>query len=234
MRAIVSLAVLGTSLIASCGAPQGTRRSPDVISTTPQGERPSTTALVPSGTYTCGDPVLVDQVTSGGEELTTSVPCWDTDEETEHAAREAGDVELVRAQATYRGELAAAQLVHCKGIPERELTHSPLAHRKSIEEVIPHRSGPEVAGARIVFKPVPGLTASWMKKAIACHQARHAALGRPASYLPEDPTLVEGADVRVTQNGNRIEVLVTTPEPAQARVALERANGLLRPKTATR
>ena len=180
--------------------------------------------------------MLNDQAVSGGERLTTMVPCWDMAEEAEHARRdhESSESDELRAREPDRGALAAASLVHCKGIPERELTHSPFAHKKAIAEVIPHRREGELHGVRIVFRDVPGLTADWMRQAIECHRARHESLGRPAGYMPEDPALVDGAEVRVTQSGNVIQVFILTPEPVAGRLAFERANELLRPKAAVR
>lgn len=234
--------LLGATLTiaASCGPPQAARRSPDTLTAAREHDNVAqvsdSTAPAAPKTYTCGDTVLDDQPASGGERITTLVPCWDREEEAEHARHHqaAPAPELARARETHRGALAAASLIHCKGIPETELTHSPFAHEKSIAEVIPHRREGELAGVRIVFRDTPGLTADWMRQAIACHRARHEVLGRPASYLPEDPTLVEGAEVRVTQQGNNIQVFITTPTPGAGRIAYERASELVRPKAAIR
>lgn len=226
---------LGTLLIATaCSGPQVSRT--DTL-TAGQQQATLTDGAPTSGvrSYQCGDAVLNDQITTGNERLTTFIPCWDMEEEAEHARQNrVPDPEIARARETHRGELAAAELVHCKGIPERELTHSPFSHRRSIAEVIPHRREGEIKGVRIQFRPVPGLTAAWMRKAIACHQARYASLGRPPGYLPEDPTLVEGAEVRVIEHAGAVQVFVTTPEATAGRIAFERANELLHPKAATR
>jgi hypothetical protein len=186
--------------------------------------------------YQCGDTVLNEQSTSGTEPITTWTPCWNLDEEAAIRHRQAADAERRaaredRAQAT---ALARAEIAHCRGIPQHELTHSPFDHKRAIEEVIPHRSGGVVRGVRIVFKPVAGLTADYMRRAIACNQARFSVLGNPAQFAPEDPTLVEGAEVEVTNTRSNIIVTIRVPDDVQAAVALERAKDLVRARTAVR
>ncbi|HEU0033425.1 MAG TPA: hypothetical protein VFQ53_22490 [Kofleriaceae bacterium] len=181
--------------------------------------------------YTCGDTVLSDQSTSGGERLMTTVPCWDVEEE---AAITPTRRVTVRPASEARDALASAELVQCKGIPEQELTHSPLEHRRAIAEIVPHRRGGQVRGVRIVLRPVPGLTAPWMEQAIACHRARWEVLGKPADYMADDPTLVDDAEIRVTRNGDHVEVLVVSDDPAQAQLAMSRAQQLAAERTATR
>ena len=79
--------------------------------------------------------------------------------------------------------LAAAEQTLLQGHPGTRAHASPFAHRKAIAQVIPHREGGVVRGVRVVFKPVAGLTVDCMEQAIACHQARFAALGKPATYM---------------------------------------------------
>jgi hypothetical protein len=185
--------------------------------------------------YSCGD-TMHEQSTTGTERVSTWNPCWDIEEET--AARHRGAEAAQRYSANLaQGKadaLVQAQLVHCKGIPEHELAHSPFAHRKAIREVTAHRSGGEIRGVRVLFKDIPGLTADYLRSAIACHRARYETLGRPAQYLPEDPTLFQGAEVVVSQRQNGIEVLITADDPTVGRIALDRAQDLVRSRTATR
>ena len=186
--------------------------------------------------YQCGDTVLNEQITSGTEPVTTWTPCWNFDEEAAIRHRQAADAEREaaredRAQAT---ALARAEIAHCRGIPQHELTHSPFEHKRAIAEVVPHRVGGQVRGVRIVFKPVAGLTADYMRRAIACNQARFSVLGNPAHFAPEDPTLVEGAEVEVNETRSNIIVTIKVPDDVQAAVALERAKDLVRARTATR
>jgi len=186
--------------------------------------------------YQCGDTVMSDQLTSGGERLVPSVPCWDAAEEQAEHRRFLAQRELQRAQAERR---AAASLVEteqaaCRGIPAAELEHSPFAHRKEIAEVIPHRVTGTLRGVLVVWKPVPGLNATWMRQAIACHRARFERLGEPATYLSDDPTLVPRATTTVAMHNGHIEVLIETADDMNAQVALGRAQDLVRPQTAGR
>jgi hypothetical protein len=186
--------------------------------------------------YNCGDRALSDQATSGGERLLPTVPCWDVAEEnTEHqrflATREERIARTERREAT---SMVEAEIAACRGMSARELEHSPFTHRKEIAAVIPHRDSGAVRGVRIVFKPVPGLTATWMRQAIACHRARFERLGEPATYLPDDPTLVASANATVDVRNGHLEVLIEAEDAAGAQLALERAQELFRPRTAGR
>lgn len=179
-------------------------------------------------TYSCGDTVIADQTTSGGERLDLTIPCFDVTEESAiHQRFTADPVTPPPHDRQLAANMAETELHSCHGIPEREREHSPFAHRRAIAAVAPHAGGVE-----ITFKPVSGLSASWMERDIQCHQARFAALGQPAGYLPDDPTLVPGAHVTVTERDHKIVVLVETPDPDAASLALQRARDLLAPVAA--
>jgi hypothetical protein len=190
--------------------------------------------------YQCGDIDLDEQLTSWGRPLTRfgahSVPCWNPAEEYAQRQRLAATREHRRAQDERRAAagLIRAEMAACRGISPAEIEHSPFAHRKEIAEVVPHRGGGEIRGVRIVFKPVIGLSPAWMEQAIACHRARFERLGEPASYLPDDPTLVSGAVTTVSLHRGHLEVLVETRDDVAAHVALGRAQDLMRPQTAVR
>jgi hypothetical protein len=186
--------------------------------------------------YYCGDTALSDQATSGGERLVPTVPCWDIAEESAEHHRFLAEREQQRARAERRAatHLVEAELAACRGMSPRELEHSPFAHRKEIAEVIPHRETGMIRGVRIIWKPVPGLTAGWMRQAIACHRARFERFGEPAGYFPEDPTLVAGATATVELHGDHLEVLVETADDTNGQVAFDRAKDLVRPWTAGR
>jgi hypothetical protein len=196
---------------------------PDTASSSPQG-------------YQCGDVALSNEATSGGKPLAPAVPCWDIDEEFAEHQRFLADREQQRANDERRAaaNLVEAELTACRGLSPRELEHSPFAHKKEIREVIPHREGGAIRGVRIIFKPVPGLTAAWMRQAIACHRARFERLGEPATYLPDDPTLVSGAVATVELFNGHLEVAIETTDDLTGQVALARARDLVRPRTAGR
>jgi len=184
--------------------------------------------------YQCGDTVMSDQATSGGERLVQATPCWDTDEElaAHHQYLATREQRAARKERRVAAGLVEAELAACKGLPAQELEHSPFAHRREIAEVIPHRDAGVLRGVRVVFKPVPGLTATWMRQAVACHRARFERLGEPATYLPDDPTLVARAVTTVELRAGHIEVVVDVADDVLAAVALDRAQDLIRARTA--
>ncbi len=190
--------------------------------------------------YRCGDVDLDEQLTSGGRPLLKfgahSVPCWNPAEE--YAQRQRLLAERLHQRAQHERQAAAslieAEIEACRGLSPAEIEHSPFAHRQEIAEVIPHRERGEIRGVRVVFKPVVGLSPSWMEQAIACHRARFERLGEPPSYLADDPTLVSGALATVSLHRGHLEVLVETRNDVAAHVALARAQDLVRTRTAVR
>jgi hypothetical protein len=195
----------------------------------------------------CGDrAVLNDQLTTGGRPVTYWVPCWDNWDGDLAAEKPMGpwftppgapERERVDVRANANADVAeraGTELKACEGLARRDVERSPFSHRTAIVEVVPHREGGEVRGARVVFKAVPGLNAAWMRRAIACQQARNTKLGDTTSVATMDPTLVEGATTTVVQHGGRIDVLVETETETAGQLALTRAQQLVAPRTARR
>jgi hypothetical protein len=194
--------------IAACGGAEG-RHSRSVDSNE-----------LSAANYQCGwNAVRTDEVTSQGDPLRYWLPCWDL--------AKSGVRYEVRANPAIAAELAKAESTQCVGLFPAALERSPFAQANAIGEIVPRRSGTTISGAHIVFKPVPGLTVSWMRRAIACHQVRWHTLGMPHDYLTGDPTLVEGAKVEVSVSDHRIVVSIETESPAAAQVVLARAYRLL-------
>jgi hypothetical protein len=164
------------------------------------------------------------------------VPCWDATEEIAGQSQRSAAHEDRLADADRRAaaSLIEAERTACRGLRARDLERSPFSHRREIAEVVPHRGAGVLRGVRIVWKPVLGLTASWMRQAIACHRARFERLGEPATYLPEDPTLIANATATVEQRGSHLEVLIETSDDVSSHVALGRARDLVGPRAATR
>jgi hypothetical protein len=179
----------------------------------------------------CPDPVLADQLTSGGERLLARTPCWSA--EPTAATRHRELAEHLRADAAAHraraAELAAAERRACDGMPAEELAHSPFAHREDVDAVAALVENGRVHGARIRFRPVPGLTVDYLRGAIACHQARAAALGWEPTHFAYDPTLLPGAEVRVHQHGQAVVVTARAADQATALTIYGRAEELLDP-----
>ncbi len=170
--------------------------------------------------------IRTGELTVEGELVRLWVPCWDLGK--------AGERYRVRTDPATTARLAAIERTQCIGLSPRALERSPFAQDDAIAEVVPHRGGTTIRGVHVVFKPIPGLTQSWMRRAIACHQARWTTLGSPASYLAGDPTLVKGAEVRVSEVRDHLEVLISTDSPSGAQLALDRAQDLTSSRTASR
>jgi hypothetical protein len=173
--------------------------------------------------YHCGDEVLNEQITSGTEQLTNWMPCFNSSEEARLRGAAAANRELGLAQKNREqaAALVRAEERMCSGIPEQERNHAPLEHRTAIDSVIPHREGGQLRGVRVQLKPVPGLTADYMRRAIACAQARRDMYG-PA-FGGGDPSLVPGSEVIVSERAGRVEVLVLSGSSTDAQIALDRA-----------
>jgi len=208
-------ALMITLLVAACGG----------------SARPHSTSVassqVSANNYKCGAyAIRTGEMTKEGEPITLWMPCWDF---TKDSA-----LYQVHTNPGSSAELAQAERTQCIGLAASALERSPFVQDNAIDEIVPHRSGSTIQGAHVVFKPIPGLTVSWMRRAIACHQARWRALGKPANYLAGDPTLIEGAQVNVAEVDDHIVVLIASDIPAAGMIALDRAQDLKAPRTAAR
>jgi len=180
---------------------------------------------------TCADRVLEEQATSGGEQLLERTPCWSTaasgvDHHRKVAKRLRADARAHRARAH---ELIKAERTSCVGIGE--LSHTPFAHHDDIATVSALVEHGHVWGAEIRFRRLPDLTADWLRKAVACHQARAAALGWEPQHEGYDPTLLPGAVVEVTDSADGVVVTVRGTDELTATAIYGRAEALLDPAT---
>jgi hypothetical protein len=171
---------------------------------------------VSSANHKCGsDAIRNGQMTADGEPIRFWVPCWGTNVDARFRTNVRVDARLANVERT-----------QCIGLAPSALEYSPFA-QDAIEEIVPRRSGESIRGVHVVFEPVPGLTVSWMRRAIACHRARWQALGRPADYLRGDPTLVDGVDITVSESSHRVVVRI------EAEHVYARAQGLVAESIAT-
>ncbi len=180
-------------------------------------------------TYVCADGGMPSQTTSGGERLTIWSPCWSQEREHSEAHRaraEALRAEAQRHRATAR-TLIDVERTFCAQLPPDELTHTPFAHRDDVALAVAYREGERVLGAKITFKPVPGLTANWMRMALGCHRARLATLGYPATYMSYDPTMLLHVSVGVADLEGQVIVTVRADDDVDGAVAWSRAAALV-------
>ena len=164
--------------------------------------------------------MLSDQSTSGGQRITMWQPCFDAADESAVAETQLGHLEITTVADATPSDPAA-----CEAVPLRERSHSPLAHRRSIDKIEPVYDDGQLAGARVVFKRVRGLNAEWVRRGLECQRARWALVGNEAGFSRTDPTLVEGAEANVIERDGRVEVIITADTADRADIVLARARG---------
>lgn len=182
---------------------------------------------VSADNHKCGsDAVRTGEFTAKGEPIRYWQPCWDY--------TKTGPRYQVTVDKPAAAKLASIESTQCIGLSPDSLERSPFAQDQAIDEIIPDRDGNGVSGAFIVFKQVPALTVSWMRRAISCHRGRWNTLGRPSTYLTGDPTLIEGAQISVSEFDHHIVVRIQTESVADAKLVLARAYDLLEERTAVK
>lgn len=209
--------------------PEALGHEPQVVALTPEVE------IAPP--YVCGNKVLGDQLSAGTEPLLGTVPCWRNEAMVTDAHR--AEAERLRAEVAVHKEMAGS-LVHaeelaCEGLSADELGHTPFAHRDDVVSADELREDGELRGARIVFAQVGGLSANWMRQAVACHHARAAALGYNPRFMSYDPTVLQYASTMVNAlDDGGLEIKVTSTDPEVAALIYARALALVPTRQARR
>lgn len=140
--------------------------------------------------------------------------------------------------------LRDAEAVACVGIPDEDRDMSPFMHPEDIASVeaayeggLPTGAtrpgyGPRFEGALITLRPVPGLTEESLKRIIACHLARNAALGHQVPEMPNCPLVPRGVSAEVTTltpAGSGFQVEIWSDDLDTENEILRRARTLTRP-----
>lgn len=76
--------------------------------------------------------------------------------------------------------LRDAEARACVGVPAAERDISPFVHLEDIVAVEPievDRGGDSLSGVRVVFRPLPNMSADWLQHVVDCHLARNAVIG---------------------------------------------------------
>ncbi len=180
-------------------------------------------------TYACGDVVMAEQPHTGNDPVVILTPCWQNEaavieRHRDEAERLRADARAHRARAH---ELRSVEATSCATMPASELTHTPFAHHEDIAAITAETDGDEVRGARIRFRPVEGLTADWLRTALACHHARAAVIGYDPDYLSYDPSVLAGAVTEVVDDPDGITVVIHAQDDATALVIYGRAEDLI-------
>jgi hypothetical protein len=132
--------------------------------------------------------------------------------------------------------LRDAEARACIGLADADRDMSPFSHREDIATVEPltlrsggGKSGPwtRMAGAVIVVRAVPGMTAQWLQRVIDCHMARNEALGHDVPEMPYCPLVPNGIAATVTATATEFAVGIQSDDPAVAQEVLRRAQSLV-------
>jgi hypothetical protein len=170
-----------------------------------------------------------------GEPARVLRPCWTREqrpsrEQLEEAAADRREAARHRAVAT---SMLGAEREACSGLGEDEMSHSPFFHREDILRVEQVRVDGELHGARVVFGRVRGLGVGWLRRAIACHQARAAAMGYPQKEMRYCPLMAAPTTVTVEDLGETIAVTIIARRDWEIAAVVGRAESLLAPAART-
>jgi len=104
---------------------------------------------------------------------------------------------------------------------------APFNHRADIVRVTPIYVNKAVAGARVVFRRVPGLSLDWLMEAAHCHQARAAANGYRPSFTPRDPLAAGPTYIATEPAPDGLALVIQGKEDWVSLAVLARARALL-------
>lgn len=146
--------------------------------------------------------------------------CWRSKQNPTARYRDLADQHR-RAAVEHRAASAALRDVEaraCAGMTDEDREISPFERSEDIAGMTllaePRATSagrahtPVTVGARVVFRPVPGLTAEKLQHQVDCHLARAAVLGHELPEMPDCPLVPKGAHARVvrTEEGLAVEV----------------------------
>lgn len=229
---MTALRIAAVTLLAACGSnkPPPLADHPQPLSVNEhmqEAERHDAAAKRSSGSYDpeksvtqprvqrCYEDPVADQSTSGGKPLEIMRPCWTsvtnpTAHHLEDAERDRREADAHRAKAA---ALIGAEKRACAGLGASAMNHSPFYHREDIIAVEPIRDrAGKVRGARALFARVPGLTADWLRRSAACHQARAAVMGYSPTFMSYCPLVVGKAAVTVSETDAGLWVRIENAE----------------------
>lgn len=163
----------------------------------------------------------------------SGAPCW-----TAHEGDEAAMAEHHRLAAAHRAAAEAlrdAEAQACVGLSDDDRDSSPFDHRADIASVaeldedvaLGHQTVHRLIGAAVTLRAVPGLTAEWLERVIACHLARNAALGHQVPEMPSCPLVPRGVSASAHSVGGGFAVEIRADSPEGAADVLARAQSLV-------
>lgn len=159
--------------------------------------------------------------------------CWtETSNPTEGHRHDADKHRELAAQHRAASKaLQHAETRACTGLSDEDRDVSPFAHGADIVSVSQLREDHKVgrttvardAGATVVFRAAPGLTAEWLQRIVDCHLARNAAVGHDMPEMSYCPLVPRGAQAKVHSVGNGFAVDVRSDDSATAAEIWRRA-----------
>ena len=176
----------------------------------------------------CFDQPLAGIPTSGTENLQIMRPCWTAESNpTAHHRRIAEDnLRAARAHRALAAALLGAEKRACGGLGEHEISHSPFFHKEDIVRVERYEEDGQLRGATVLFREVSGLTQTWLRHSIACHQARAAVMGYSTKFMSYCPLALEGVAAAVTQTREGLIVHLRSDRSEIAAAILGRTEDL--------
>ncbi len=173
----------------------------------------------------------MDASVTGGE------VCWTetTHPTEEHLKMAEQHRKLAAEHRAASRELADAEARACTGVSESDRDTSPFAHRADIQSVSRLQEDTTAgkisvkrdAGATIVFRATPGLTAEWLQRIVKCHLARNAAVGHDMPEMAYCPLAPRGAQATVRAVGDGFAVDVRADDSAVAAEIWRRSQQLI-------
>lgn len=174
----------------------------------------------------------------GGSTKGTGAVCWTStvNPTAEHGGDAAHHEELAEKHRAASEALRSAEAATCAGIDAEDRDVSPFVHREDIrsvskvmEEVKTGKvTSSRAAGATVVFRAVPGMTAEWLQRLVDCHFARNAAIGYDAASAEMSycPLTLRGAQASVRSVGDGFAVTVRSDDNDTSKEILRRMESL--------
>jgi len=163
--------------------------------------------------------------------------CWtDSSNPTaEHKTMADEHRELAAKHRAASQALKDAEASACAGISDEDRDMSPFEHTADIQSVSQLSEDAAAtsraklkrdAGATIVFRAAPGLTAEWLQRIVDCHLARNAAVGHDMPEMNKCPLVPRGAKASVRSVGDGFAIDVYGEDAATAAEIWRRAQQL--------
>jgi hypothetical protein len=159
--------------------------------------------------------------------------CWTvtTNPTAEHGSTSEEHRQLAAQHRATSQSLRDAEARACTGLSDEDRDVSPFAHRADIqgvsqlreEKVVGRSRTTREAGATIVFRATPGLTAEWLQRIIECHVARNSAVGHDMPEMAYCPLVARGAQATVRSVGDGFAVDVRADDAEGAAEIWRRA-----------